>query len=402
MEHWANFGTAVVALLAAVLGLGQYWRSRREKQEVIGRAFAEVLRGLSAESPVERVASAALTRRFFDPKSEFGLRGLPYASHAVRVISALLRSEPTGPTQKLLADGLREAPSLAYADLQRANLQNCYWGAARDAPPVDATGADFFGADLSAASLRRAILRRAKFRNAVLRDTGLEDADCTEADFRGADLCDASFSGAKLLDAKFEDSRHVPPIIEAGLTAGVFTSSEPIARPAAAPQNQRSATRVFISAPSSLTAADNSALQQVVLGVSQAGAEVVRHLPADYGVSSPLSDVARKIRDSDGVVIFGPPQFRVTTEKDAVSQNNPEVRMLSTPWNQLEAGIAYAMEKPLLIMLQGAHGGVFDIPGNPNAITVIDVQGPDALIEICSKAANWAHLLSRTSSTVAR
>ena len=58
--------------------------------------------------------------------------------------------------------------------------------------------------------------------------------------------------------------------------------------------------------------------------------------------------------DSDGVVIFGPPQFRVTTEKDAVSQNNPEVRMLSTPWNQLEAGIAYAMEKPLLIMLQ-AH-----------------------------------------------
>ena len=50
----------------------------------------------------------------------------------------------------------------------------------------------------------------------------------------------------------------------------------------------------------------------------------------------------------------------------------------------------------------GAHGGVFDIPGNPNAITVIDVQGPDALIEICSKAANWAHLLSRTSSTVAR
>ena len=43
MEHWANFGTAVVALLAAVLGLGQYWRSRREKQEVIGRAFAEVL-----------------------------------------------------------------------------------------------------------------------------------------------------------------------------------------------------------------------------------------------------------------------------------------------------------------------------------------------------------------------
>ena len=283
MEHWANFGTAVVALLAAVLGLGQYWRSRREKQEVIGRAFAEVLRGLGSESPVERVASAALTRRFFDPKSEFGLRGLPYASHAVRVISAVLRSEPTGPTQKLLADGLREAPSLAYADLQRANLQNCYWGAARDAPPVDATGADFFGADLSAASLRRAILRRAKFRNAVLRDTVLEDADCTEAHFRGADLCDASFSGAELFGAKFEDSRHVPPIIDSRPDRRRLHKQRADSPTSRRPQNQPSATRVFISAPSSLTAADNSALQQVVLGVSQAGAEVVRHLPPITG-----------------------------------------------------------------------------------------------------------------------
>lgn len=100
MEHWANVATALLALLAAVLGLRQYFKfqSRREKQEAVGRAFSEVVRGLGADSPVERVPSAALTRRFFDRGSEFGSGGLPYAVRAVQVISAVLRSEPTGAT----------------------------------------------------------------------------------------------------------------------------------------------------------------------------------------------------------------------------------------------------------------------------------------------------------------
>src|SRR5580693_574448 len=71
---WISLGSAFIALLAAVLGLGQYlrFRTRREKQEAVGRAFSEVLRGLGSKSEVERLASAALTRRFFDRDSEFG------------------------------------------------------------------------------------------------------------------------------------------------------------------------------------------------------------------------------------------------------------------------------------------------------------------------------------------
>lgn len=397
LEQWANLGTAVFALVAAVLGLGQYWRfrSRRDKQEAIGRAFADAVKGLGADSPVERVASAALTRRFFDRESEYGLRGLPYASHAVRVISAVLRSEPTGPTQKLLADGLREAPSLSKVDLQRANLQNCYWGPGNDDHLVDASGADFFGADLSAASLRGANLQGAKFRNSQLCGTTLEDADCTEADFRGADLRGARFGGAHLQGARFSGARGIPaPIIEA-LDQGVFTASGRVPRTPKPGQKEAQTAKVFISAPSRLTTADNVALQQVILGISRSKAEVIRHLPAAYGVSAPLSDVTQKIRDCVGVVIFGPPQFAVTGEGDARSTTSSDLRVLSTPWNQLEAGIAYALEKPLLILFQGAHGGVFDIPDNPNTITVVDATGDGALVELSEKTANWVDALRR-------
>jgi hypothetical protein len=84
----------------------------------------------------------------------------------------------------------------------------------------------------------------------------------------------------------------------------------------------------------------------------------------------------------------------VTANGDEMSTMDPDPRMLSTPWNQLGAGIAYALEKPLLILLQGAHGGVFDIPDNPNAITVVDITGNGALIQLSDRAANWVASLT--------
>jgi len=128
---------AIFTAWATVLGgcLGHFrYRSRRDKMEAIREAFHTVVSSLASEAEVERVASAILLRRFFDRKSELGRVailsrvGTPYASEAINVIAAVLRTQKTGSFQKLLADGLVYAPSLRGADLQRTNLQNAYLG----------------------------------------------------------------------------------------------------------------------------------------------------------------------------------------------------------------------------------------------------------------------------------
>lgn len=388
---WLSLVSALVALLATVLGLGQYlrFRSRREKQEAVGRAFSEVVKGLGSESEVERLASAALTRRFFDRESEFGVGGLPYADDAVRVVAAVLRSEPAGTTQKLLGDGLRWAPSLAYGDFQRANLRDCYWGAGAAGTPVDAHGADFYGADLSSASLRRAILRKAVFREAQLLGTVLDESDCREADFRGADIRGASFKGVLLTDAKFDNAHQIPTAISDHLVDGRYSDPNPLPMTAAFTQKSATDHKVFISAPSRLDKIDQIAFDQVLIGLQGAGCEAVRLLPPAYGRSAPMSEVAKKVRSCVAVVVFGPPQFASVSSADGSLNVASQSIPISTPWNHLEAGIAVGLDKPLLVIRQGAQGGVFDVPDHPRMVTVIDVTGSGALAALSEKVSAW-------------
>lgn len=135
------------------------------------------------------------------------------------VIAALLREAKPGNFQKLLADGLGYAPSLAHADLQRCNLQNAYLGN-RGTQTVDLSGADFFEADLSDASLRGALAHRAVFFGATLHGTVLDGGDFTSADFRQADLAGVRFGTAILTDARFDGARNLPAEISGRLSSG--------------------------------------------------------------------------------------------------------------------------------------------------------------------------------------
>jgi uncharacterized protein YjbI with pentapeptide repeats len=245
-------------LLTAILALLRYFseRSRREKAATIGAAFSATVDGLSAPEKTKQLAAAVLLRRFFDPHSEQGAAGQPYQRETVSVIAALLINIPPGELQKLLADGLAYAQSLAGADLQHCNLSHTYWGP-RPRPPVtngalrmlskrrlpfrlsrhpDAPaigkcikldGADLSYADLSGASLRsadavatvfrrctatnavfeQADLRRANFKNADLRGANFRHCNLTGAQLNGAKLQGAQFSGAELDGAQFADAQ---------------------------------------------------------------------------------------------------------------------------------------------------------------------------------------------------
>lgn len=245
LQGWV---AVVGGLLTAALAIMQYFgqRSRRERASTAGSSFATAVDGLSAPELAKQLAAAVLLRRFFDPSTEQGAAGLPYQREAISVIAALLGNTPSGELQKLLADGLAYADSLAGADLQNCNLSRAYWGS-RPRPAVTngamrmlsgsqwrrngtrqseadlsrkciiLTDADLSYADLSRASLRdataiRAVFRRCKasgavFEKADLRDANFKNADLAESDFRDCNLAGANFTGADVRRARFMGAR---------------------------------------------------------------------------------------------------------------------------------------------------------------------------------------------------
>lgn len=391
-----NLAGAALAVVGGLLGLAQYlrFRSRKDRQAAIGNAFKDVVTGLGSDVLIERLASAALVRRFFDSRSEYSLRGLPYASSAVTVIGAALRSEPCGSVQKLLADGLAMAPDLRRADLQRANLVNCYWGRDPDGHTVDASDADFFRADLSGGSLRGATLKSAVFREAHLRNTVFDESDCTRADFHGADLKGSTFRGTILVGARFKNAVNIPAPVLRRLQDGIFAGEDPIPDGADGWKSEvKQGLRVFLSVPSVMDASHRLPLEQIVSSLTKCSAETVRYEPADYGVSQPLLEVTRRISECDAVIAYGAPQLVVDTgawRKGTPAERSANGMCLPTPWNQIEAGIASGLGKPLLLVNAGTEGGVFELDEVPGGVMSIDIARPGGMADLDQQLAIWA------------
>lgn len=208
VQIWVGIIGSLVTIGVSVLGVVNF-QSRRDQAAAVGAAFKDIVTSLSSDNETLRMAAAILLRRFFNVRSEQGAGRLSYANEAVAVIAGLLRSPETGEIQKLLADGLRYAPSLVRADLQGCNLTGSYLGRKKgDKKVVDLTNADLFKANLTEASLKGVKAPGAVFVEATLTGTVLSGTDLTGADFRGAELNGADFRGAQLNGAKF-DGAHI-------------------------------------------------------------------------------------------------------------------------------------------------------------------------------------------------
>ncbi len=164
-----------------------------------------------------------------------------------RLAVGILRDQPTGNFQKLLADGLAYAPSLVGADLQRTNLQNAYLR------EKDVSQADFYRADLSRGSLKAATARDVVFYQARLVGTVFTGADLRRANFFQAELNDARLRGGRLAGATFAEARNVPAEVAVHVDGdGHFTGAdEPLA--AGTRDEAPGPTLVFVSRPSVLT-----------------------------------------------------------------------------------------------------------------------------------------------------
>lgn len=87
---------------------------------------------------------------------------------------------------------------------------------------------------------------------------------------------------------------------------------------------------------------------------------------SDYPNDLPLKEVLRMVKHCSGGIILGFEQFRA--DKGVFKFGSPKAKIIDspvlfpTPWNQLEAGILFSSNLPMIIFREpGVSGGVFDI-----------------------------------------
>jgi hypothetical protein len=403
--------TALSGVIAGIIGVFKYfqYKTRRDKIAAVGEAFNSVVHALASDIEVERLAGGIRLRRFFDPESEVGIVSAPYASEAINVIAAVLRTQKSGTFQKLLADGLAYAPSLSRADLQRTNLQNAYLGFRKtggegEGLEIDLSYADFYRADLSGASLKRATAKGAVFYQARLHNTILSGADLRDANFFEADLTGARFDGAMLACANFKEARNVPPDLARKLdTNGVYPNETKPFEPALG-RREVSLLRVFLSKPGFLV---NQQRQFVVSvrGFLQEQGMVCEELERiEYPKFGAIAEVRRRMSGCAGVVILGLRQLKVLDgvwRSDTAEETKVRDMELSTPWSQIEAGMAIMRGLPLLLLHQpGVVGGIFDSDANERLVYQLEVGEDWSSFSLRDSFATWCAAVREQAQAV--
>lgn len=124
---------------------------------------------------------------------------------------------------------------------------------------------------------------------------------------------------------------------------------------------------VFVSMPSALSEAQD-APQRLILGELGHNNIEARTLGlTDYPTRFPLREVLTLAKHCSGGLILGFTQFDATSgtwKKDTPFKKilaEKSTALFPTPWNQLEAGILFALGIPLLVFRESeVSGGVFD------------------------------------------
>ena len=355
LKDLLTVATALSGLGGVVIGIFKYfnYRSHKDRVDAVGTRFSSVVDALGSKDEVKRRAAAIMLRRFFDAETEFGVAGTPYANEAVNVIAAILREERSSNFQKLLADGLWYARSLRHADLQKTNLQHAYLGA-RGANSIDLSGADFFRADLSYASLKRAVAPGAIFYQARLAHTVFSGADLSGASFFEADLQGARFADARLDGADFSGARNIPREVAAQLDAQSRWSAEPAVADITAAAAARLPLRIFLSRPAQMRAQGMGMLELLKQQLGRLGEIEFVELPrSDYPTFGALAEVRKLVSGCAGMVVLGLGELEIalgTWRAGTSDERAVQGATWSSPWAQIEAGIAIGLDLPVLLL----------------------------------------------------
>jgi hypothetical protein len=121
---------------------------------------------------------------------------------------------------------------------------------------------------------------------------------------------------------------------------------------------------VFVSKPTVMTPAQEAAYKGICDLLEDRGYTARSLGSTDFSNSAPLRAILRIMDECDGAMVLGFRQVEVetgTSKPGTPSASRIEKCYFSTPWNQIEASLAYAREIPvMLIREKGISGGVFD------------------------------------------
>ncbi len=126
--------------------------------------------------------------------------------------------------------------------------------------------------------------------------------------------------------------------------------------------NETDLSRIFLGAPSILTLDQQTKLEQWVVWLEGQSFQVIR-LGRDGHGEDPWHTLPQLLSHVDGVVLLG---FRQLDARNAVWRPDTKEEALSSswwtsPWLQLEAGMAVALALPVLVASEvGVKEGVFD------------------------------------------
>lgn len=119
---------------------------------------------------------------------------------------------------------------------------------------------------------------------------------------------------------------------------------------------------VFISRPTIISTKYQLSYSEFEIFLKEKEIKPRRLGSSDYSRKAPLIAVMEIIEDCKGAIILGYPQFEFyNASKKADSILSESSLLFPTPWNQIEAVLAYKKRIPVLVISQnGIDGGIFD------------------------------------------
>lgn len=121
-------------------------------------------------------------------------------------------------------------------------------------------------------------------------------------------------------------------------------------------------TNIFISRPTTISEKYESPYSEFETFLRDKGIKSRRLGGSDYSRKAPLIAVMDIIEDCKGAIIIGYPQFEFhNASKRADTVLSESSMLFPTPWNQIEAVLAYKKRIPVLVIAQNEiNGGIFD------------------------------------------
>ena len=354
-ENFESIAVLFTVIVAIVYAIIEVLTKKQTKSEYL-KSFEQTISNLASTNMETQLSAAILLRRYLNIKMWFK----PFLhDEAVNVMSSLLKTLPTGIYRKTLGDGLAYAKGkgLSDNDMQKTNLQNLYLGNKRHRLHCFRT--DFYMADLSYALLENIDGKQIIFYNAILMCANIKHCDFSNANFVGADLTNAYFKNVTLVGANFTNAINIPLEIKEKLVNGIFQSAAPVTT------NRSTKNKtIFFSMPGIMTKKEEMITKSYKDLLEGLGFEVFYYGKDDYPQYGQLNSVRKRILSSCGIIAFGFKQisiikgiYRLGTDAEEAIEN----LSLSTPWSEIEVGMALMRGLPILLVHdKDVTTGIFD------------------------------------------